>query len=242
MTLHELIKKLSEIITPETDAFNNYVLYTSDDNLGFLRTRHYWEDVPLRDRKFKRELSRAFVTAEAPIKEDDLVKRDKFVTSAKLQVTYYNTDIEDMEWDADLGYNYLYIFDLENKSFEMKYIRSNEDCCSVYYECREKVKNGADEFAADMIVFLSDHYRVPLEKIIDAFDRLGYWDFLNSDEFYKMSVICDDTDNCKISDHDGRPRYRKILYSDDEYFAAERRIIRSEILPAFEKDGFPPLP
>lgn len=38
MTLYELIKQVSQILTPQTDDFYNYVLYTSDDNGGFLRT------------------------------------------------------------------------------------------------------------------------------------------------------------------------------------------------------------
>ena len=37
MTLYELLKEISKILTPETDAFYQYALYTSDDNGGFLR-------------------------------------------------------------------------------------------------------------------------------------------------------------------------------------------------------------
>jgi len=42
MMLHDLLRQVSEILTPETGSFYGYLLHTSDDNGGFLRTRHCW--------------------------------------------------------------------------------------------------------------------------------------------------------------------------------------------------------
>lgn len=51
MTLYELLKQISNIITPENDVFYRYAIYTSDDNGGFLRTRYCWRlDKPVKDR------------------------------------------------------------------------------------------------------------------------------------------------------------------------------------------------
>ena len=35
MTLYELLKQISDIITPDDNSFYRYALHTSDDNGGF---------------------------------------------------------------------------------------------------------------------------------------------------------------------------------------------------------------
>ena len=35
MTLYELLKEISDILTPNDNAFFDYAIYTSDDNGGF---------------------------------------------------------------------------------------------------------------------------------------------------------------------------------------------------------------
>ena len=46
MTFYELILQISEILTPETNSFYDYILHSCDDNGGFLRTRWCrWEKV-----------------------------------------------------------------------------------------------------------------------------------------------------------------------------------------------------
>ena len=81
MTLYELIERVSRIITPDTNAFFRYVLYTSDDN-GFLLTRYCWWDTPIRDCVLKNEYENVLVAAKSPIKEEDL--KNEWDTLVKL--------------------------------------------------------------------------------------------------------------------------------------------------------------
>ncbi len=125
MTLYQLLKQISNIITPQNDAFYRYAIYTSDDNWGFLRTRHcWWLDKPLKDRNLGDGFEKVLVTAEQEINVDDfLVETDTLV---KMQITYSekNATIEDADWDTQLNYCYVYIFDLINGTYTMSYIEN----------------------------------------------------------------------------------------------------------------------
>ena len=121
MTLYSLLKKISAIITPETDAFYNYAIHTSDDNGGFLRTRYCWRlDNPVEDFDLDEGYSKVMVTAQKPIEEQDLL--DETEPQVKMQITYsiQDADIGDAEWDAELSYCYVYIFDLVCGTYSMK--------------------------------------------------------------------------------------------------------------------------
>ncbi len=133
MTLYELIKRVSDIITPETGSFYNFVLYASDDNGGFLRTRYcWWDDKPIEDGELGEGYKTVLVTAKTPITEEDLTDRSEVesvlgtvYTKPRLQFNYAETeaDWDSAEWDTELGYCYAYIFDLEKKTYDMKYIK-----------------------------------------------------------------------------------------------------------------------
>ncbi len=125
MTLYSLLKEISSIITPEDDSFYTYALYTSDDNDGFLRTRWCWaEDKPIKDCKIGDGYKTVMVTSKREINIDDLKKRPE--THVKLQITYSmtNAEIKDAEWDAQLDYCYVYLFDLISKSYTMTYVEN----------------------------------------------------------------------------------------------------------------------
>lgn len=123
MTLYQLLKQISNIITPQNDAFYRYAIYTSDDNGGFLRTRYcWWLDRPLKDRELGDGFEKVLVTAKQEINVDDfLLETDTLV---KMQITYSekNATIEDADWDAQLNYCYVYIFDLTNGTYTMSYV------------------------------------------------------------------------------------------------------------------------
>ena len=132
MTLYELIKRVSDIITPETGAFYNYVLYTSDDNGGFLRTRFCWWDKPVKDHELGDGCKTVLVTAKTPITEAGLADKsdvDSFdgtaYTKVKIQFTYSKCECtaDDAEWDTELGYCHVYLFDLEKNNFVKTYIK-----------------------------------------------------------------------------------------------------------------------
>ena len=126
MTLYELIKRISAIITPETDDFYEYVIHTSDDNGGFLRTRYCWWDKCVEDRKIRSEFKKVLVTSMTEIDVKKLARlKDGEDTIVKMQLTYSETNatIEDADWDAQHGYNYVYIFDLENNTYTKEYVK-----------------------------------------------------------------------------------------------------------------------
>lgn len=121
MQLYELIKKVSRILTPETDHFYNYILHTSDDDGGFLRTRYCWWDKCLEDKQLDDEYKKVMVTSRHPIDLDALT--DENATYVKLQFHYrYNGEVDEFaEIDVELGYSYIYIFDLENGTFTVEH-------------------------------------------------------------------------------------------------------------------------
>ena len=122
MTLYDLIKRVSLIITPESDAFYEYVLHTSDNNGGFLRTRYCWRDIPVDNIDLGgRHYNKVLVTMEAPFVEENLCKCSE--TLVKMQFDFADTDatLNDADWDAELGYNYVYLFDLDNSTYQMIY-------------------------------------------------------------------------------------------------------------------------
>ena len=125
MTLYQLIKELSAILTPEDDAFYDYVLHTSDDNGGFLRTRYcWWEDRPVQDRELGDGFETVLVTAKRPI--DTAALHDRSETRVKLQITYSERQADEAEadWDAQLGYCYVYLFDLKKRMYSMRYLEN----------------------------------------------------------------------------------------------------------------------
>ena len=132
MTLYSLLKEISSIITPEDDSFYTYALYTSDDNGGFLRTRYCWcENKPIKDGEIGDGFENVLVTSKNEINTKDFCKKPE--TLVKLQITYSltNATISDADWDTQLGYCYVYIFDLNARKYTMNYI---ENPCSWYTE------------------------------------------------------------------------------------------------------------
>lgn len=120
MTLYELIGKISRILTPETDEFYHYVLHTSDDNGGFLRTRYCWWDKPLQDYKIP-DMEKALVCFRYPFVESDLTK-DRKETRVKLQLFYYFSSEGwkgDVIWSMQLGYGIPYLFDLKEMTYRV---------------------------------------------------------------------------------------------------------------------------
>ena len=61
------------------------------------------------------------VTSKTKITPSDLL--DESDTKVKLQITYSdeNATLEEAEWDAQLGYCYVYIFDLVHNTYTVEY-------------------------------------------------------------------------------------------------------------------------
>ena len=121
MTLYELIKQVSDIITPESNIFYNYVVYTSDDNGGFLRTRYCWWDKPLGNRNLCDKYKKVLVTCNKEITVDELVNKTDTKLKIQFHYDYLDPSFEDAEWDIQMGYNYIYLIDLSTNDFVMEY-------------------------------------------------------------------------------------------------------------------------
>ena len=125
MTLYELLKEISGILTPDDDAFFRFAIYTSDDNGGFLRTRYcWWKDRPILDKNIGDGYETVLVTSKNEINTADL--KDESNTLVKMQITYSNLNAttNDAEWDITLDYCYVYIFNLKTKTYTMTYIKN----------------------------------------------------------------------------------------------------------------------
>lgn len=131
-TLHKLLKRLSKILTPETDSFYGYALYTSDDDGGFLRTRWcWWDDKPVADHGIAPDLHTVLVTARTEIAETGLTTRESWeglyeCTTLKMQIHYdiWDAEFEDADWDRQLAYDYIYLINLDTGEVRMKYLET----------------------------------------------------------------------------------------------------------------------
>ena len=114
MTLHELIRQISAILTPETDSFFDYVLQTSDDDGGFLRTCYCFKGRALGDREIK-DRTDAVVCFMEPFSED--YTDDGSYTRVKLQLSYGGCMDRDIpmfiRWSYGVGFRVAYVFDLK---------------------------------------------------------------------------------------------------------------------------------
>lgn len=111
MMLYDLLRQISHIITPGSDEFFNYVINTSDNNGGFLRTSYRWRNNPIRDVGLGyRDYRTVLVTMERPFAEEDLYRKTS--TYVKMQIDYINTDavFEDAVWDAQFAYEIMHNF------------------------------------------------------------------------------------------------------------------------------------
>ncbi len=121
MTLYELIRQISAILTPETGSFYDYVIKTSDDDGGFLRTRFCYRRHLLEDREIA-GLSETVVCFQKPFTEH--YTDDGVGTLVKLQLDYeHRRDFSAKDfaaWSLDLGYRYAYLFDLTAKTYRVE--------------------------------------------------------------------------------------------------------------------------
>ncbi len=126
MDLYGLLQDISKIITPQTDSFYEYALHTFDDNGGFLRTRYCWWDRCLENRQVHDHYDCVLLTAARPFDEGSFAPlKHGENTPAKLQLDYGNTnptfDIEDVIFDIQNRYCYVYLIDVIHKTVQMKH-------------------------------------------------------------------------------------------------------------------------
>lgn len=114
MTLYEMIEQVSDILTPESKVFYDYVLHTSDDN-GFLRTRYCWLEQTLKNRNLSKKYNVVMVSMNEPFEEEKITNVKS--SPLKMQIEAGEPTIVDIELSKELGYPYIYVFDLESKTY-----------------------------------------------------------------------------------------------------------------------------
>lgn len=132
MKLYELIDRVDDAFTPETHKLKEYILNTSDDNGGFLRTCFTRKRTPIKDHKID-ELNGTIIGFDLEFDESIIANYSGGFTPLKMQLWYSNTirDIEDMI-DFNLPiYKYCYYIPLwkgrQSEPKKTKVILSEED-------------------------------------------------------------------------------------------------------------------
>lgn len=103
MTLHELLKVVPDILTPDSGLLYDYMLYTSDDNGGFLRTCFcWWPERAVTDKELSGEKNVILIAMASEM--DEKILQDKNQTPLKLQIYYSNGNakLEYAKWDASM--------------------------------------------------------------------------------------------------------------------------------------------
>ena len=125
MTLYELLRQVSDILTPQTHSLYGYLLHTSDDN-GFLRTRYCHWDAPVPDHAVSARdkvliCFRDRFTEGDPYYEEEPIRfrdHEEKLTLVKLQLFYNDTNFKDaIGWSRLFPYPEACIVDLREKTF-----------------------------------------------------------------------------------------------------------------------------
>lgn len=110
MTLYDALAKANRQITPESNLFFFYVIKTSDDNGGFLRTCYCEKMRNLKDREIE-DIGFIVVGSQQPITEESLLRcftHTGIRTEIKLQIYYglISSADEGMAINKNLGYKH----------------------------------------------------------------------------------------------------------------------------------------
>lgn len=117
MTIYEVLEILNQHYTPNTHLFSDYVLITSDDNGGFLRTCFMKKSQPLKDYNLGdvKYVVVGFQDKFDPSMLKTVEKEDYFSTQTKMQIIfiYDKKDIQpEIEWCKNLTPEDIKVFEL----------------------------------------------------------------------------------------------------------------------------------
>lgn len=179
MTKYEYLHRIAEILVPETtEEFYNYLLHSSDDDGGFLRTRYCISEKPLSDDANSNYLVKfALVTMQHRYELDNLPAfySSNGGTAIKLQIHFGEYQDEDdfyleSEWASSVGFSYPVKIDMEKGTYEIS---------EFVYDKSRHYKIGQPKYSAeDSVRFhLLDSKRNHLFKdgtirIVDAFGTI----------------------------------------------------------------------
>lgn len=126
MELYELIERISKILTPKTNSLFYYVIVTSDDNFGFIRTCYRKKTDRLENLSIP-YIHKVVVGFQNKFIEDNDYYDEGNYTKIKMQIFYFTRDIDtNIHRSWACGYNHVYIFDLKNKTYTYKVVESKD--------------------------------------------------------------------------------------------------------------------
>ena len=114
MTLYELVKIANDTLTPNSTLLYDYILNSSDNNGGFLRTSYCKKSKPLKDIDIIKTHI-ILIAFEEPFDSALLDFTQEGFTRTNLQFFYVIRGQEDLQaekrWSEDLGYPHFITID-----------------------------------------------------------------------------------------------------------------------------------
>lgn len=139
MTFYEYLRRLAEIIAPESSgALFDYIIHSMDNDGGFLRSRWCrWDDELIEIKGDFGDIRTALVAVRDPElldKPEEYYGEDfggQITTRLKMQLFYYDHSDkggfdDSAQWSADMGYPAALKVDMENGTYEV--IEYDERC------------------------------------------------------------------------------------------------------------------
>lgn len=179
MTRYEFLYRISEILAPkQTEEFFDYLLHSSDDDGGFLRTRWcYWEN-PLPDSNSNYQVKIALITMRSKYDFDNLPSfyDEDGKTNVKIQVHFgdYSDDdafYQETLWASSVGFPYPVKIDFVNGMYEVSEFR--------YEKSRHYIVGQPKYSLGDSVRFRlftkDENYKIKdgTIRIVDAYGTLG---------------------------------------------------------------------
>lgn len=119
-TLYDALNIMNDFFTPESKKFFKYVIWSSDDNVNFLRTCYRQKNNPIPNGSLAETITHVVVCFETEFNPELLnytvwdIQPDILKTDLKMQISFVRkTSIkEEIEWNKEMGYIYPYVFNL----------------------------------------------------------------------------------------------------------------------------------
>lgn len=194
MTRYAFLHRIAEILVPHrAEEFFDFLLHSSDDDGGFLRTRYCYWDKTLPDSAINYQVNCALVTLQ---RKYDFTNLSDFYTSnggtaIKLQVHFgeYKDEYEfymESEWASSVGFSYPVKIDMEKGTYEIS---------EFVYDKRRHYRIGQPKYSTtDSVLFhLVDRsgnhiFREGTIRVVDAFGTIEQ----QEEPSYDIAVIEND--------------------------------------------------
>lgn len=119
-TLYGALNIMNDFFTPNSKKFFKYVIWSSDDNVDFLRTCYRKKNSSIPNGSLASSITHVVVCFETKFNPELLnysewdIQPDILKTDLKMQISFVRkTSIkEEIDWNKEMGYTYPYVFNL----------------------------------------------------------------------------------------------------------------------------------